>query len=259
MIEVTYVGALVAGLLSFLSPCVLPLVPAYLSYISGVSVNELRHQEGESASVRRHALAQSLWFVAGFSLVFILLGASASLIGQWMLSNMAILGKVAGVIIVVFGLHYAGVIRIPFLMMEARFDAGGVNARHGVGALVLGAAFAFGWTPCIGPILGAILAVAGVQAELMRGVALLALYSLGLAIPFLLAALATDSFLRWSQRFKHHFDLIEKISGLLLIIVGVMIFLGSCSLCSGWLIYWLPALAHIEWAFEQGFISLLVS
>lgn len=251
MIEVTYAGALVAGLLSFLSPCVLPLVPAYLSYISGVSVNELRHPDSTSASVRRHALSQSLWFIAGFSLVFILLGASASLIGQWMLSNMAILGKIAGVIIVIFGLHYATIIRIPFLMMEARFDAGGVNAKHGIGALVLGAAFAFGWTPCIGPILGAILAVAGAQAEMMRGVALLAVYSLGLAIPFLLAALATDSFLRWSQRFKHHFDLIEKISGVLLIIVGVMIFLGSFSVVSGWLIEWFPALADIEGTFAQ--------
>ncbi|NWF37546.1 cytochrome c biogenesis protein CcdA [Mariprofundus sp. NF] len=251
MIEVTYAGALVAGLLSFLSPCVLPLVPAYLSYISGVSVNELRHNDGSDASVRRHALAQSLWFVAGFSLVFIALGASASLIGQWMLTNMAILGKVAGVIIVIFGLHYAAIIRIPFLMMEARFDAGGVNAKHGMGALILGAAFAFGWTPCIGPILGAILAVAGAQTEMLRGVALLATYSLGLAIPFLLAALATDSFLRWSQRFKHHFDLIEKISGLLLIVVGALIFLGSFSVVSGWLIEWFPFLADIEGTFSQ--------
>lgn len=251
MIEVTYVGALIAGVLSFLSPCVLPLVPAYLSYISGVSVNELRHHDEHEGSVRRHALSQSLWFIAGFSLVFIALGASATLIGQWMLSNMAVLGKIAGVIIVIFGLHYATVIRIPFLMMEARFDAGGVNARHGIGALVLGAAFAFGWTPCIGPILGAILAVAGAQAELMRGVMLLAIYSLGLAIPFLLAALATDSFLRWSQSFRHHFDLIEKISGLLLIVVGVLIFLGSFSVISGWLIDWFPFLAEIEGAFSE--------
>lgn len=246
MIEVTYAGALIAGLLSFLSPCVLPLVPAYLSYISGVSVNELRHHDAETGSMRRRALAQSLWFIFGFSLVFIALGASATLIGQWMLANMAILGKAAGTVIVIFGLHYAGIIRIPFLMMEARFDTGGVNAKHGIGALVLGAAFAFGWTPCIGPILGAILAVAGAQAEVMRGVMLLSIYSLGLAIPFLLAALATDSFLRISQRFKHHFDLIEKISGLLLIIVGTLIFLGSFSVISGWLIEWFPALADIE-------------
>jgi len=253
MIEVTYVGALIAGLLSFLSPCVLPLVPAYLSYISGVSVNELRqHQDGDTAtSNRRHALGQSLWFVAGFSLVFILLGASASLLGQWMLAHMAILGKIAGVIIIVFGLHYTGIIRIPLLMMEARFDTGGINARHGIGALVLGAAFAFGWTPCIGPILGAILAVAGAQAELMRGIMLLAIYSLGLAIPFLLAALVTDSFLRWAQHFKAYFGVIEKLSGVLLILVGVLIFLGSFSMISAWLIDWFPALADIEGAFSK--------
>ena len=246
MIEVTFAGALLAGLLSFLSPCVLPLVPAYLSYISGVTVDELRQRDAAHASMRRHALLQSLWFVAGFSLVFVALGASATLIGQWMLAHLALLGKVAGVIIVIFGLHYTGLIRIPFLMMEARFDAGGVNAKRGVGALLLGAAFAFGWTPCVGPILGAILAVAGAQAELMRGVALLSVYSLGLAIPFLLAALITDSFLRWSQGFKQHLDLVEKISGVLLIFVGVLIFLGSFSMVSGWLISWFPFLADIE-------------
>ncbi len=252
MIEVTFAGALVAGLLSFLSPCVLPLVPAYLSYISGVSVNELRQHDGEqTGSVRRHALGQSLWFIVGFSLVFIALGASASLLGQWMLMHMAVLGKIAGVIIIVFGLHYTGIIRIPLLMMEARFDTGGINAKHGIGALVLGAAFAFGWTPCIGPILGAILAVAGAQAEMMHGILLLATYSLGLGIPFLLAALATDSFLRWAQHFKAHFGMIEKVSGVLLILVGILIFLGSFSIISAWLIEWFPALADIEGAFSQ--------
>jgi len=253
MIEVTFAGALIAGLLSFLSPCVLPLVPAYLSYISGVSVNELRQHDGGKAasSVRRHALGQSLWFIAGFSLVFIALGASASLLGQWLLMHMAVLAKGAGVIIIVFGLHYTGIIRIPFLMMEARFDTGGVNAKHGIGALILGAAFAFGWTPCIGPILGAILAVAGAQADMWRGIMLLATYSVGLGIPFLLAALATDSFLRWAQHFKAHFGMIEKISGVLLILVGTLIFLGSFSIIAAWLIQWFPALADIEGAFSN--------
>jgi len=248
MIEVTYAGALLAGLLSFLSPCVLPLVPAYLSYISGVSVNELRQHDGEHAGIQRRAVIQSLWFVLGFSLIFVALGASASLIGQWMLSHMALLGKLAGVIIVVFGLHYAGIVRIPLLMMEARFDAGGINARQGIGALLLGGAFAFGWTPCIGPILGAILALAGAQAEIGRGVMLLALYSTGLAIPFMLAALATDAFLRWSQEFKKHLDLVERISGLLLIIVGLLIFFGSFSIISSWIIEWFPWLAELEGA-----------
>ena len=250
MIEVTIVGAMLAGLLSFLSPCVLPLVPAYLSYISGVSVNELRMRDSESAGVKRRAMIQSGWFVVGFSLVFIALGASATYIGQWLMAHMAVLGKGAGIVIIVFGLHYAGLIRIPFLMMEARFDAGKINARHGLGALVLGAAFAFGWTPCVGPILGAILAVAGMQGEMAQGMMLLGAYSLGLAIPFLLAALGTDAFLRWSQGFRHHLALVEKISGGLLILVGILIFLGSFSIISGWLIDWFPALADIETAFS---------
>jgi len=245
MIEVTFAGAFIAGLLSFLSPCVLPLVPAYLSYISGVSVNELRHQADKGDSVRRHALAQSLWFIAGFSLVFIILGASASLLGQWMLTHMAILGKVAGAIIIVFGLHYTGIIRIRLLMMDAHFDTGGINAKHGTGALILGAAFAFGWTPCIGPILGAILTIAGAQAKMLHGILLLATYSLGLGIPFLLAALATDSFLRWSQGFKKQLAIVEKLSGILLIAVGALIFMGSFSVVAAWLIKLFPALSKL--------------
>lgn len=250
MIEVTVAGALLAGLLSFLSPCVLPLVPAYLSYISGVSVNELRNEETLTSGVRRKAMLQAIWFVAGFSLVFIALGASATLIGQWLLGHMNILGKVAGAVIVVFGIHYVGLIRIPWLMVDARFDTSLVNSRHGIGALILGAAFAFGWTPCVGPILGAILAVAGVQSEMMQGMVLLSAYSLGLAIPFLLAAFATESFLRWSQGFKRHLVIVEKVSGLLLISVGVLIFLGSFSMVSGWLIDWFPAMAGIEGMFS---------
>ena len=247
MIEVTLFGALVAGLLSFLSPCVLPLVPAYLSYISGVSVDALRHQHDGQASVRRVAMVQSLWFILGFSLVFIALGASATWLGQWLLGNMAILGNIAGGIIFIFGLHYTGLIRIPFLLMEARMDTGNVNARSGIGALLLGSAFAFGWTPCIGPILGAILAVAGAQQNMTHGILLLATYSAGLANQFLLAAYATDSFLNWSQRFKRHLHLIEMISGVLLKLVGALIFLGSFSILDGWIIQSIPWLADIEW------------
>jgi cytochrome c-type biogenesis protein len=247
MIEVTVAGALLAGLLSFLSPCVLPLVPAYLSYISGVSVEALRHPDSETGhAVKRAAVIQSLWFVLGFSLIFIALGASATWLGQWLLANLAILGKIAGLLIFIFGLHYTGLIRIPFLMMEARLDTGTVNARSGLGALMLGAAFAFGWTPCVGPILGAILAVAGAQQQVGHGILLLSAYSAGLAIPFLLAAFATDAFLNWSQRFKHHLHAVEIVSGILLMIVGALIFLGSFSIIAGWLIEHAPWLADIE-------------
>jgi len=247
MSEISLLGALVAGLLSFLSPCVLPLVPAYLSFISGVSVDALRNGENiNHDAVRKTAMVQALWFVLGFSLVFIALGATASLIGQWLLSHMAVLAKVAGMIIIVFGLHYTGLIRIPFLMMEARLSTDEVKSTSGWGALILGSAFAFGWTPCIGPILGAILALAGAQGQVGEGMLLLVMYSIGLGIPFLLAAFATNSFLHWSQRFKRYLHAIEVVSGVLLIIVGVMIFLGSFSDMAGLLIDYLPWLADIE-------------
>jgi cytochrome c-type biogenesis protein len=247
MSDISMFGALLAGLLSFLSPCVLPLVPAYLSFISGVSVDALRGETDiDHQQVRRTAMIQSLWFILGFSLVFIALGASASLIGQWLLMNMAILAKVAGIIIAVFGLHYTGLIRIPFLMMEARLNTEGVKGTNGVGATMLGAAFAFGWTPCIGPILGAILAMAGAQGQIQQGMMLLVMYSIGLGIPFLLAAFATNAFLNWSQRFKQHLHMVEVFSGVLLIIVGVMIFAGSFSTVSALLLEYLPWLADIE-------------
>ncbi|MDQ7001277.1 MAG: cytochrome c biogenesis protein CcdA, partial [Ghiorsea sp.] len=152
-------------------------------------------------------------------------------------------------IIFIFGLHYTGLIRIPFLLMEARVDTGSINARSGLGAMLLGSAFAFGWTPCIGPILGAILAVAGAQQDVSHGITLLALYSTGLGIPFLLAALATDAFLNWSQRFKRHLHTIEITSGILLMLVGVLIFLGSFSILSGFIIEYMPWLADIEATF----------
>jgi len=243
MIEVSFAGALLAGLLSFLSPCVLPLVPAYPSYISGTSVDALRAHD---ASVRGRAIIQSAWFIAGFSLIFVALGASATLAGQWLLSNLAILGKIAGIIIFVFGLHYVGLIRIPFLMIDAHIDTHRVKTAHGLGAMILGAAFAFGWTPCVGPILGAILALAGGQEKIGQGIALLAAYSAGLAIPFLLAAAATDRFIRWMQNFKKHLRIVEIVSGTSLILVGTLIFLGSFSTLASWLIRWFPALANVE-------------
>lgn len=247
MSEISLLGAFVAGLLSFLSPCVLPLVPAYLSFISGVSVDVLRGEgEIDQGKVRRKAMIQSLWFVLGFSLIFIALGASATWFGQWLLLHMASLAKVAGIVIVVFGLHYTGLIRIPFLMVDTRLNAANVKSTSGLGALLLGSAFAFGWTPCIGPILGAILAMAGMQGQVGEGMMLLVMYSVGLGVPFLIAAYATNAFLNWSQRFKRHLHTVEILSGVLLMIVGLMIFLGSFSVVSGYLIAWLPWLADIE-------------
>jgi len=247
MSDITLFGALFAGLLSFLSPCVLPLVPAYLSFISGVSVDALRGGgEANHGRVRRTAMIQSLWFVLGFGLVFVALGASAFWIGQWLLAHMAVLAKVAGVVIMVFGLHYTGLIRIPFLLMEARLNTSDVQGTSGMGALLLGAAFAFGWTPCVGPVLAAILAMAGAQEQMVEGMLLLVMYSFGLGIPFLLAAFATNAFLNWSQRFKRYLHGVEVVSGILLILVGMMIFLGSFSEISAILLQYFPWLADIE-------------
>jgi len=243
MLEISYAGFFLKDMLSFLSPCVLPLVPAYLSYISGISVDALKTEQPD---VRRRAMIQSLWFILGFSLVFIGLGASATLIGQWLLGNMQVLGKAAGIIIFVFGLHYTGMIRIPFLMMDAHLNTDKVKGGHALGSVVLGSAFAFGWTPCVGPILGAILAMAGAQSHVLQGTALLAVYSIGLGIPFLLAAAATNHFIQWMQDFRKHLHMVEIISGILLMIVGLLIFMGSFSTLSGWLIEYFPFLADIE-------------
>jgi len=243
MMEVSVTGAVLAGLLSFLSPCVLPLVPAYLSYISGVSIDALR---GEDLRLRGRAMLQALWFIAGFSLVFVALGASATLLGQWLLAHLNVLGRVAGIIIFLFGLHYTGLIRLRWLMVDARVDTRNVGAGRGLGALVLGGAFAFGWTPCVGPILGTILAIAGAQDRVSEGIVLLAAYSLGLAIPFLIAAAATDRFLHWMQSFKRRLHAVEILSGILLMLVGTLIFLGSFAIVANWLLQAFPFLADLE-------------
>ena len=246
MIDVTFAGALLAGLLSFLSPCVLPLVPAYLSYISGVSVDALQNEElPEQRQTRRHVLAQSLWFVLGFSAIFIALGASASFIGAWLLVHMAMLAKVAVVVVMVFGLHYMGLIRIPFLLMEARLDTAKINPGHGFGAALLGAAFAFGWTPCVGPILAGILFLAGAEQTLSRGALLLAAYSLGIGLPFVVAAVFSASFLGWTPRMRPHMRKVEIAVGSLMLVMGALFVSGQVAAISYWLLESFPALSQI--------------
>ncbi len=227
--------ALVAGLLSFLSPCVLPLMPAYLSFVSGLSIDELRTDVEQDAEVRAEvrrgggaALRGSLAFIGGFSAVFVGIGASATAIGRVLTGlRFDVFGLVltpahlAGAVIVVFGLHLIGVLKIPILYREQRFQApsGAGPAR----AFVLGAAFAFGWTPCIGPVLAGILTIAAAQETVGHGVLLLAFYSLGLGIPFFLTALSLDRFYRVFEHVKRHFRAIEVTSGVLLIGVGVLV------------------------------------
>ena len=237
MSEVTYFAALVAGFLSFVSPCVLPLIPGYISFVSGVSLDEMR-APGAGAS-RRQVLLTSVAFVIGFSLVFIALGASASAVGKFVLRNLPLLGKIAGIVIIIFGLHTMGLFRLQFLEMEKRAHAQRKPAGL-VGALLVGVAFAFGWTPCIGPILMGILAVAGSRETVQEGVVLLAVYSAGLAIPFLLTSLAIDRFFSVTARIRKHYHAIEVVSGALLVAIGLLIFTGQLTLIVRYLEPYLP-------------------
>ncbi|MFP5501748.1 MAG: cytochrome c biogenesis CcdA family protein [Candidatus Sericytochromatia bacterium] len=220
-----------AGLASFLSPCVLPLVPGYLSFLSGASIDQLR-AEGGDREVRGRVIANAGAFVVGFSLIFVLLGASATVLGQLLLAQMPLLSKVAGVLIIGFGLHTMGVLKLGWLYREKRMQL----TRKPVGLLgsgLVGMAFAFGWTPCIGPILAGILAYAGTQQTMGEGITLLAAYSVGLGIPFLLAGLGFDRFSRIADRFKRQMRAVEIVSGLLLVGIGILIATNSLTALSG--------------------------
>lgn len=229
---VPLIAAFTAGLISFLSPCVLPLVPGYISMISGASVQEL--QAGGDSQVLRKVLLHSLLFIIGFSLVFISLGASATWIGQLLLSRMTILYRIAGIVIILFGLHMTGLLKIGLLYRDKRFHNAGKAATPG-GAFLIGLAFAFGWTPCIGPILAAILTVAASQATIMSGIILLAIYSAGLAVPFLLTSLGVNQFLRFYQRFRAHLHRVEVAGGVVLILLGFLIMTNQFTRLSSYL------------------------
>jgi cytochrome c-type biogenesis protein len=238
MADVTYPWALLAGLLSFLSPCVLPLVPPYMTYLAGTSMEELA--EGETRRAQRRAVIAALLFVLGFSTVFVALGAGASLVGQMLRQYSQYLAIVAGVAIIAMGLHFLGVFRLAFLYREARFHAS--PGKKIAGAYVMGLAFAFGWTPCIGPVLGAILGLAGATQTIWQGVALLAVYSLGLGLPFLAVAFAIKPFLRFMQNCRAHLGKIEKIMGALLVLTGIAFLTGGIEKAAFWLLETFPAL-----------------
>ncbi len=243
MAEITFMAALFGGLLSFFSPCVLPLVPAYISYMTGLSVDRLRG-DGDGRTNRWRPLVYSLFFVLGFSTVFVALGASASVIGRLLLSKSGLLAQIGGVIIVLFGLHYMGVFRIGILNLEARFNP--QNKPSGLwGAYLMGLAFAFGWTPCIGPILGGILTLAGAQESIGEGVRLLAVYSAGLGIPFLLAGMAINTYFDFFTRIRRHFRKVEVVSGSLLVVIGGMIFTGDFSRVSVFMLEMFPGWASL--------------
>ena len=242
MPDVSYLAALFAGLISFLSPCVLPLVPPYLIYLAGTSIERLADNE-PAPGVRWDTILAACLFVAGFSTVFIGLGASASLIGGLLRAYSDILSTIAGIAIIIMGLHFLGLTRIAVLLREKRV---GMAKPIGLwGAYVMGLAFAFGWTPCIGPILAAILAVAASEATVAKGASLLAVYSLGLGIPFVLAAFAARPFSAFLSRFKVHLQKVEMAMGALLVLTGIMFLTGSITTMSFWLLETFPALGRI--------------
>lgn len=228
--------AFTAGLISFLSPCVLPLVPGYLSFISGVSLEELRESNNGKklfGSDKSLVLINALLFTGGFSLVFILLGASATWLGSFLAAKLSLFTKISGLVIILFGLIKTGLIRFQFLYKEARFNIR--NKKYGaVGALLIGASFGFGWTPCIGPILGGILAYAGTLEKVNQGVLLLLVYSLGMGIPFLLTAIGINKFFNLFKRIKKYLGILEISTGIILIILGLMIFTNKLILIPGY-------------------------
>jgi cytochrome c-type biogenesis protein len=249
--NVTLLAAFGAGILSFISPCVLPLVPGYLSYLSGLSLDDMRGTPAATgggvavavaapAAARRQVIVASLAFILGFTIVFVALGASASAIGRYVMARLDILGKVAGAIVIIFGLHTMGVLRIEWLYQDARVQTSQKRPESFVGAALVGMAFAFGWTPCLGPILAGILAVAAAQDTVSDGVRLLFAYSLGLGVPFFATALAINHFFAAFAKIRRHYHKIEIVSGAMLVVIGVLIFTNRFTIIAQWLSPYLP-------------------
>jgi len=219
--------AFIAGLLSFLSPCVLPLIPSYVGFLTGLTLEELEVRRGT-------ALLHAIWFVAGFSLVFVALGATASALAAVLLHSQVWIGRVGGVIVILFGLYLLGILRPAVLMRDRRIELARKPLGYAGSALV-GVTFGAAWTPCIGPILGAILTMAAAQASLARGAGLLTAYALGLAVPFLVAAVALDRFLVWFQKFRPYLVWVERVAGVLLIVLGLLLVTDRFTLLASWL------------------------
>jgi cytochrome c-type biogenesis protein len=243
MLDVGFGAAFVAGLLSFVSPCVLPIVPPYLAYLAGVSFHEL-HEDGAGGDISRRIFLSSIAFVGGFTTVFVALGATASVVGRSLAQYFDTLSVIAGVLIIIMGLHFLGVFRIGLLYREARVD---VQRRPAglAGAYVMGLAFAFGWTPCVGPVLAAILFVAGAEDTTLRGAGLLAVYSLGIGIPFILAGAFAGRFIGWANRLKRHMRKVEIAMGGLLVATGLLFITGQMSRIAQWLLETFPSFSTI--------------
>lgn len=235
--DVSIFMAFGAGIISFLSPCVLPLVPGYISFISGRSLADIGYDNTDTTypgNVNPLVILNSIFFISGFSIVFILLGASATWMGALIVSKMSMLTKIAGLVILIFGLFKMGLIRFLPFYKEVKFQIR--DRKYGlIGAVLIGAAFALGWTPCIGPILGAILIYASTLNDVYQGIMLLAFYSLGMGLPFLLTALGIHQFFRLFKRIRKHLGLIEIISGAIMVILGLLIFTNKLVLIVGYL------------------------
>ena len=245
MFDVTFFGALTAGLLSFLSPCILPIVPFYLSYLAGVGMNQIAADAEISANVRWRAFLAACFFALGVITVFVGLGATASVFGQMVRDYFDILRWIAAGIIIIMGLHFLGVIRIGLLYRQFRADAGETSNVSLIGAYVIGLAFAFGWTPCVGPVLAAILFMAGGQESAGEGAALLFTYGAGMTLPFILAALFIAPFMRFMARFRKHLGTVEKAMGTLLIVFGVLIATNSINYIAFWMLETFPVFMAI--------------
>ncbi len=242
--QISYAGALMAGLLSFFSPCVLPLIPAYLCFLGGASLDELTAEGGVDREVSKRVFISAFSFVAGFTTVFIMMGATATAISQVVIQHINTLSTIAGVVIIIFGLHYMGLFRIGFLNFEKRFHI--ENKPSGVvGSYLLGLAFAFGWTPCVGPILATILMVAAGSDSVLYGTSLLSAYAAGIGVPFLIAALAVKPFMSFMARFRKHMHKVEITIGLLLVATGIAILTGSLADVAQWLLETFPALSSV--------------
>jgi cytochrome c-type biogenesis protein len=231
-----------AGVVSFLSPCILPLVPPYLCFLAGTSLQDLTAAKTQVTSGR--VLARAMAFVLGFGCVFVMLGASASALGRLVSEHLTLLSQIAGIVIVVLGLHMVGAFRLALLLRHARFETPARPANV-LGAFVVGLAFGFGWTPCVGPVLASILLLAGAEASAGRGAALLMAYAAGIGGPFMAAALFTGPFLRAAAHLRPYLSLIEKLMGLLLIATGVLVFAGAMPVIGAWLLEYVPILGRI--------------
>ena len=241
--EISILTAFAGGIISFLSPCVLPLAPPYLAYLGGTMLDQISGEDQEvDPRLARHVFISACFFVAGLATVFVILGATASVLGQVLLQYKVELARISGGVIVVLGLHFLHIIRIPFLNREARFDGPARAGSHGT-SYVIGIAFAFGWTPCIGPILGTILALAAQEETITSGTLLLAVYALGLGMPFLIAAAFIGPFLRWARGFRRHMGLVEKLMGVLLVAVGLLMMFEQFERIAYWLLETFPVLA----------------